>query len=77
VAPQRKRYRKRRTCSPVDAPAATETVASTVALALLEVNVNVAPPVGAGAERVTVPVADVPPVTDEAERPKLVIETAL
>ena len=38
------------------APASTVTLAGTVALALLEASETVKPPVGAGAERPTVPV---------------------
>lgn len=45
-------------------PAATVKVAGTVALALLDFSVTTVPPVGAAAERVTVPVLDEPPATD-------------
>ena len=49
----------------VVAPAATVTLAGTVAAAVLPLlKVTVAPPVGAAPFRVTVPVEDVPPVTD-------------
>jgi hypothetical protein len=44
-------------------PAATVTVAGTVALVELEARDTAAPPVAAGPLRVTVPVEDVPPVT--------------
>jgi hypothetical protein len=47
-----------------DVPAATETFGGTVAAVVLElVRVTVAPPVGAGPSRVTVPVTGVPPGT--------------
>ncbi len=46
------------------APAATVTEAGTEALVLLEESVTDAPPEGAAEERVTVPVAEVPPVTE-------------
>ena len=45
------------------APAAMVTEAGTVAEVLLLDRVTLAPPVGAAAVRVTVPVAEVPPVT--------------
>jgi hypothetical protein len=49
----------------VVAPAATVTVAGTVVSVVLLVDrVTVAPPVGAGPVKVTVPVDDVPPITD-------------
>src|SRR5512137_2743438 len=48
----------------VVAPARTVTDAGTVADALLEERVTARPPVGAAAERVTVPVEDDPPVTE-------------
>ena len=44
-------------------PAATATLASTVAAALLLDNVTTVPPVGAAPVRVTVPVELAPPVT--------------
>jgi hypothetical protein len=47
----------------VVAPAGTVTVAGTVALPTFEARFTVAPPVGAAAPRVTVPVEDEPPVT--------------
>ena len=48
----------------VVAPAATITLAGTcAAVELLLLNVTVAPPVGAAPLKVTVPVADAPPVT--------------
>jgi hypothetical protein len=50
------------------APAATVTVAGTVALETLEVNVTAAPPVEAGPVRVTVPVDGVPPATDVGDK---------
>ena len=55
----------------VVAPAATLTLAGTVAAALLLERVTVTPPVGATPLRVTVPVAEVPPVTlaGETDRP--------
>ena len=45
-------------------PAETITEAGTVTAALFDVRVTVYPPAGAGPPRVTVPVEDVPPVTD-------------
>jgi hypothetical protein len=48
----------------VVAPAATVTLAGTVAAALLDVSVTTMPPAGAADNKVTVPVLDVPPVTD-------------
>jgi hypothetical protein len=49
----------------VVAPAGTVTVAGTVAAAVLLLErVTVAPPVGAGPVKVTVPVDDVPPITE-------------
>ena len=53
------------------APAAIVTVAGTVALVALALRVTVAPPGGAGPFKVTVPVAPVPPITEDGrtERP--------
>jgi len=48
----------------VVAPAATVTLAGTVATAVLVLSATITPPAGAAAFRVTVPVDDVPPVTD-------------
>ena len=48
----------------VVAPAATVTLAGTDAAALLLDNVTLRPPVGAALPSVTVPVEEVPPVTD-------------
>lgn len=45
-------------------PAATVTVGGGAALGSLEERLTCTPPVGAGALRVTVPVDDVPPMTD-------------
>jgi hypothetical protein len=45
-------------------PAATLTLAGTVAEELLLASMTVAPPVGAAAFRVTVPVEELPPGTD-------------
>ena len=44
-------------------PAATVTLPGTAAAVLLSVNVTIAPPVGAGPVRVTVPVELLPPMT--------------
>lgn len=48
----------------VVAPAATVTEAGTVAATLLDASVTTMPPAGAADNKVTVPVLDVPPVTD-------------
>jgi hypothetical protein len=48
----------------VVAPAATDTVAGTVAAALLEVSATNPPPAGAALARVTVPVDEYPPPTE-------------
>jgi hypothetical protein len=50
------------------APAATVTLAGTVAIELLLVRVTTAPPAGAVPPRVIVPVEEVPPVTLAALR---------
>ena len=60
------------------APAGTETVPGTVAVEELLASVTVAPPVGATAPNVTVPVDELPPGTDtrdndNVETPKTVI----
>ena len=47
----------------LELPAATVTLAGTVAVALFRVNEMLIPPVGAGALSVTVPVEGLPPVT--------------
>ena len=59
---------------PVEAPAATVTVAGTVALVELELRDTDVPPVGALPVRVTVPVEDVPPWTEVGET--ATVETA-
>jgi hypothetical protein len=46
------------------APAATVTLAGTVADALLDASVTTKPPAGAAADNVTVPMLDAPPATD-------------
>ena len=46
-------------------PAGTDTLAGTVAAALLEASVTITPAEPAGADSVTVPVEEVPPVTVE------------
>jgi hypothetical protein len=46
------------------APAATVTLAGVTALVLLEASLTTAPPVGAGASRVTVPTEVFPPITE-------------
>lgn len=51
----------------VDAPAATVTLTGTVAAARLDERSTMRPPVGAGPESVTVPVAVFPPRTDAGE----------
>ncbi len=48
----------------VVAPAATVTLAGTVADALLDASVTTRPPAGAADDNVTVPVLDAPPATD-------------
>jgi hypothetical protein len=45
-------------------PAITVTEAGTVALLMLEASATAAPPVGAGPLKVTVPVDELPPITD-------------
>jgi hypothetical protein len=54
----------------VVAPAATVTIAGTVAYPLLEDRVTINPPVGAARLMVTVPVDDPPPVTDVGDKLK-------
>ena len=49
----------------VVATAATDTVGGTVALVEFEVSATAIPPFGAGLPRVTVPVAELPPITDD------------
>ncbi len=61
----------------VVAPAATVTVAGTVALVELDARVTDDPPVGAALEIVTVPVEETPPVTVLGERARAVILGAL
>lgn len=57
-------------------PAATRTLAGTTAAFVLElVRANVAPPAGAGALSVTVPVEDAPPVTLSGPRESCVVMT--
>ena len=46
-------------------PTGTVTVAGTVAEALLEPRLTIVPPLPAGPERVTVPVDELPPETDD------------
>lgn len=58
---------------PVVAPAATVTLAGSVAIAVLDVRLTTAPPAGAGPFRVTVPVDVDPPMTDVGETVKLLI----
>ena len=53
---------------PVVAPAATDTLEGTTALELDDVRVTTVPPAGAGPLIVTVPVDDVPPVTEVGAR---------
>ena len=48
-------------------PAGTVTLAGTVSCELLLCSVTTSPPVGAGAFRLTVPVRDAPPVTEDDE----------
>lgn len=48
----------------VEFPAPTVTVCGTIAEALFELSVTIAPLAGAGATSVTVPVADLPPITE-------------
>ena len=61
----------------VELPAATVTVAGTVALARLEVSETEIPPVGADPLRVTVPVELVPPITVFGESETVEIATGL
>jgi hypothetical protein len=56
----------------VVAPTATVTLPGTVALELLEDRLTTCPPSGAAALRVTVPVEDVPSVTEVGDRVTLV-----
>ena len=53
-------------------PAVTETDVGSVALVELDARVITAPPVGAGPERVTVPMDEFPPTTDAGAKDKLV-----
>ena len=60
----------------VVAPAATVTLAGTCAAAvLLLVRVTTAPPDGAGPVKVTVPIDDVPPMTEVGLRVTVLSET--
>lgn len=51
----------------VEAPPATVTVTGGLALALFEPSPTTVPPAGAGPESVTVPVVDLPPITETGE----------
>lgn len=52
---------------PLIAPPAIKTEAGTAAAGLLDESITLSPPLGAGADNVTIPFAVVPPVTDEGE----------
>jgi len=52
-------------------PAAIETLAGVIAALLLLDRLTITPPAGAALNRVTVPIADVPPSNDEGSRERL------
>jgi hypothetical protein len=58
-------------------PAATVTLDATCAEALLEDNATTAPPGGAGAAKVTVPVEELPPISVFGLKLKVLVEDGL